>query len=356
MYLYIGIFSITFVFIFYDDEDFQNYWTLGTYLLPLGWVPCFALGIALYFLFRHYHPGEKKSAWKWGVVTDIISVGLLAGWLVYGILPDKSIPELVNTPLSTRFFDAYLSRVLCPVGFLWFWGIAVGKGFTAWIFSNHVFVAWLALASYNMFLFHQPVSEWYYFATRGEWWVYPKSFYWFSPYPIPVEPWEFPIVIVIIIIFSVIMETYMNELLIRTFVFVLNKISRAVPVATNMNVDETTEEVLIRIISELTYSNTITKETTLSEAGLSSMTTIVLVGELKKNLSGLRLSARDCHGYVSVSDLADLINGRIKESKVRPDLALTNRTSVYLPDPKASTGGNTKNAIRMSVMRGSILV
>ena len=75
--------------------------------------------------------------------------------------------------------DAFLSRVLCPIGFLWFWGIAVGKGLTSFIFSNKLFVKWLAPASYNMFLFHQPVSEWYYFATRGEWWVYPKSFYWF---------------------------------------------------------------------------------------------------------------------------------------------------------------------------------
>lgn len=45
LYVYVGIFSITFVCILYDDEEFQNYWTLCTYLLPLGWVPCFALGI-----------------------------------------------------------------------------------------------------------------------------------------------------------------------------------------------------------------------------------------------------------------------------------------------------------------------
>ena len=75
--------------------------------------------------------------------------------------------------------DAYLSRVLCPIGFLWFWGIAVGRGMTSWIFSNRIFVNWLAPASYNMFLFHQPISEWYYLATRGEWWAFPKPFYWF---------------------------------------------------------------------------------------------------------------------------------------------------------------------------------
>ena len=56
------------------------------------------------------------------------------------------------------------------------------------------------------------------------------------------------------------------------------------------------------------------------------MTTIVLVGELKKRFSGLRLSARECVGYISVAELAYLIKERLNESKVHPDLVLTNRT------------------------------
>jgi hypothetical protein len=30
-----------------------------------------------------------------------------------------------------------------------------------------------------MFLFHQPIAEWYYYATRGDWWALPKPYYWF---------------------------------------------------------------------------------------------------------------------------------------------------------------------------------
>ena len=103
LYVYIGIFSITFAFMLYGNEDFENYWAICTYLLPLGWFPCFALGIALYFLFRHYHPGEKKSAWIWGVITDILSVALLVGWLMYGLFPGKLVPAFVDSFVSNRF-------------------------------------------------------------------------------------------------------------------------------------------------------------------------------------------------------------------------------------------------------------
>lgn len=149
------------------------------------------------------------------------------------------------------------------------------------------------------------------------------------------------------------MEKHVNELLIRAFVFILNTLSGTDTVARGINTQETIEEAVIRIISELTYSDMIKRETTLSEAGLSSMTTIVLVGELKKILSGLRLSARDCSGSISVGDLVELINGRINESKTHPDLALTNRTSVYIQD----TGGTRRSAIRTSMaLRGSVMV
>lgn len=154
--------------------------------------------------------------------------------------------------------------------------------------------------------------------------------YFFSPYPIPVRTWEFPIVIGIIILFSVLMETYVNEWLIRTFSFMMRGLC-----ATNENTDTLggdTPSIIISILSKLTYSDMITKETSLSEAGLSSMTTIMLVGELKKYFGGLRISARDCAGSVTVFELGQLIDERMKESKFRPELALTNRTTVFLKE------------------------
>ena len=133
-----------------------------------------------FYLFRHYRPNEQPSAWIWGVLTDIISLLLLAGWLFYGIDAAKSTPSFASDDtMVQRHWDPLLSRILVPVGSLWFWGLAVGRGYTAKLFSLSIIVEWLAPASYNMFLFHQPISEWYYLITRGEWWAYPREFFWF---------------------------------------------------------------------------------------------------------------------------------------------------------------------------------
>ena len=110
----------------------------------------------------------------------MISLLLLAGWLFYGLDPSTTIPYFAaDSALVARHWDPFLSRVLAPIGFLWFWGLAVGTGITARIFSMPLVVEWLAPASYNIFLFHQPISEWYFLATRGVWWAYPKTFFWF---------------------------------------------------------------------------------------------------------------------------------------------------------------------------------
>lgn len=172
-----------------------------------------------------------------------------------------------------------------------------------------------------------------------------------SPYAYPVEPWEFPIVITLIIIFSVLMETYVNEMLIRSFAYVLNKITCNVSKGVQER-GQSVEEIVIGIISELTYSDAINKDTVLSDAGLGSLTSIVLVGQLKKAITGLRLTARDLASSVTVADLTMLIEGRIQESKVRPDLALTNKTSVFLEEsaPEGNVEGSTMQLRKTSLL------
>ena len=144
------------------------------------------------------------------------------------------------------------------------------------------------------------------------------------------------------------METYVNEWLIRVFSFMIKGLC-----ARDENTDSLegdTMSILISILSRLTYSDMITKETSLSEAGLSSMTTIMLVGELKKHFGGLRISARDCAGSVTVFELGLLVEERMKESKFRPELALTNRTTVFLKQ----TEGNRQSANRVFNKRESM--
>lgn len=105
-----------------------------------------------------------------GGVSDFISVGFLAIWLSYAIIPEDTTPSWIMSLLELRYWDYFMSRVLHPSGIIWFWGISTGKGYTADLFSLPLVANHLSAASYNMFLFHQPVSEWYYLATRGKWW------------------------------------------------------------------------------------------------------------------------------------------------------------------------------------------
>jgi hypothetical protein len=221
LYAYVGIFSAGLSFL--DDEATLNWFALSAYLFPPGWLPCFALGICSQLLFQLHRPRERETAWIWGLVTDCLSFALLAGWLLYGLASDAVAPDYSETSyIANRYWAALFSRMVCPVGFLWFFGIAVGKGVTSWIFSGRLVLNWLAPASYNMFLFHQPVSEVYYVLTRGEWWGYPKSFYWFSPEPFPVNGWEIPIVMGIVIAISIFMEQYVNEWLVSQCSSLLN--------------------------------------------------------------------------------------------------------------------------------------
>lgn len=134
---------------------------------------------AAYFLFRHYSPNTGKYAERWGELTDAITLFLLAGYLSFGLWPKELNPDFNEASVDSRVWASWLSRCLFPIGAVWVFGMAVGRGHTAKLFSVPFLVGRLAPASYNVFLFHQPVAEWYYAATRGVWWAFPKSYYWF---------------------------------------------------------------------------------------------------------------------------------------------------------------------------------
>jgi hypothetical protein len=158
LYTYVGIFSAGLSLL--DDAVTLNWYALSAYLFPPGWLPCLGLSICTQLLFQLYRPRERETAWIWGVVTDCLSVALLAGWLFYGLAPEAAMPAFSEEDyIATRYWAALFSRMVCPVGFLWFFGIAVGKSVTSWIFSGQLILNWLAPASYNMFLFHQPVRS-----------------------------------------------------------------------------------------------------------------------------------------------------------------------------------------------------
>ena len=68
-----------------------------------------------------------------GVASVTITLSFLAIWITYGLSPKETTPEGVGG-IDVRLWDALLSRRIHPIGILWFWGIVMGKGFTANLF------------------------------------------------------------------------------------------------------------------------------------------------------------------------------------------------------------------------------
>ena len=108
-----------------------------------------------------------------------------------------------------RLWDNICGRIMAPLTTLWIFAMSTGDGYTASVLRGDFLVHTLGPNSYNCFLFHQMVGQWYTAATRGEfwnWWAYRKSFYWFSPGPCPVEWYEYFFIVSIVVAFSSFMD------------------------------------------------------------------------------------------------------------------------------------------------------
>jgi Phosphopantetheine attachment site len=156
-----------------------------------------------------------------------------------------------------------------------------------------------------------------------------------SPYPYPVQWWEFIIVVVIVIAFSVVMEAYVNELLVRNFIAAVRWTTGS-GMRRRSKEGESVLSVVQSIIRELTFAE-VTPKTSLAEAGLSSMTTVIFVSEIKKVYKTLKLTTRDVSQSETVTELVDVIDGRMLESATRPELALGKRTAVGAPKAMKKT-------------------
>ena len=142
-------------------------------------------------------------------------------------------------------------------------------------------------------------------------------------------------VVLLTVSLSVFMEAYVNEWLVRHSAILLRMCTGGSQ--RNVKSGESVLDVVASVIYELTYAE-VTADTDLSEAGLSSMTSILLVSEIKKVYKSLKLSVRDCANSKTVGDLVQLIEGRISEATVRPEFVLSTRTSIV------AGGGNLEKS------------
>ena len=310
LYGYVALFNVTWPLRKGDIFD-ANFFDLCVYLFPPGWLPCFSIGIGSYYIFAYNLPNEKGDAWKWGVLTDVLSVAFLGIYLWYGSDQRTSQPLHTDTQYEMRSHAFYVSRYICPVIFVWLYGLAVGKGITAWIMSRPIIVTYLAPASYNIYLFHQLMAEWYYLATRSEWWDYPKTYFWFSPLAIPVGVGETMIVLAITVALSIILEFRVNPILVETCTLLAERLTGKDDSGNDPS--GSTLNIVKMIISDITSAD-VREESSLAESGLSSITTLILVTKLKKHYKLLTITARDLLRMQTVGELVDFINSALKKT------------------------------------------
>ena len=204
----------------YTDGIAQNVGVLSFYLFGPFWQIYFVIGMAAAFLYDAYRPAEKHGAYKWGWVADLISllmIGMSVGLILQGERSYEEMPmrpdaanEIMDSASSNRLWDNIGGRIFAPLTTLWIYALSTGEGFTAKILRWPFLAQTLAPNSYNCFLFHQMVGQWYYAATRNgtmwNWWRYRKDFYWFSPAPCPVEWYEYFYIVGLVVAFSRLMD------------------------------------------------------------------------------------------------------------------------------------------------------
>ncbi len=386
LYSYIAILSAILAAV--DDEVVFNRLVLSFYMFPPGWLPCFSIGIGVCFLVKLYMKEQHSSSnnnsnsnnsqavfRKWGLLTDALSLVFLLGWIGFGLSDSWARPAFaINTELGGRYWAAYVSRLICPIGFLWFVGLCVGKGVTGWLLSGRLIVEWLAPAGYNVFLFHGPLSEIYFRATRGVWWSYPKTFYWFSAYPVPVANWEIPVVMILVTLFSVGMHFYVNAKLIAASHWFLscfqkqqkqeekqgdNGRSSISGGRRRSSISRPLSSVQIRSIVTKVIARVsnvdpeyLTGDMDLADIGISSMALPVAISEINNAmkrdsmLGQLKVSFMNFRGANTVKDLIDITHHNYKadlgkKTKKAETVTTTSTTSTSASETRRDTSSTT---------------
>ena len=312
------------------------------YQFPPFWWPSFAMGTCAAFLFDAHRPYLSARAYLWGYLVDLMTLGLILTSICYvvfssciqkdgercaSVIPDEANAQVMfmgfeasldiaeDNNIGIRNLAGVISRLLLPCMVLWLYGLSVGEGRVCHFLSSPILVDVLAPASYNVYLFHQFISQMYYLATRYEWWSYwrfRKNFFWFSPQPLPVGWWEYFVIVAITTAFSVQMAK-IDPWLVSTWERGCKLLVRCV----SGRVDEEHEpktvlEVVLTVVEQLTGA-AVEADWTLAECGLASIAAPVLINQLVKALPEVTISLADLAKVDSIAGMAELLDERLKE-------------------------------------------
>jgi len=291
---------------------------LSFYLFAPFWALYFVIGGILAFMYDAYKPAERHNAYIWGYIADFCTLIMLGIGITCVCQPVYNDPDDVrwfrppeadyrgDTSYVNRLWDNLSGRIMTPLTTLWIFAMATGEGATAVIFRTPFLVETLGPNSYNCFLFHQMVGQWYYAATRPgqfwNWWQYRKGFYWFSPGPCPVEWYEYFYVVSIVVAFSHFMDNTFTGMLKNGFSALMTKIHGEPEEDENIDISV----VLLGLIEKMTGIEP-ELDSTLDEVGLASVGIPVIVGMLNSTFSTkkfpISISGADLVEAESIEDI-----------------------------------------------------
>jgi len=311
----------------YTDGSLQNAWILSFYLFGPFWMIYFVIGGCLAFLYDAYNPTGRDNAHIWGLVADgctVLMISISITFVTQGTAANDEVGETfffraeeANSYLDNqsinRLWDNISARFSCPLTTLWIFALSTGEGTTARFLRGRFLVETLAPNSYNCFLFHQMVCQWYFAATRNgqwwNWWNYRKTFYWFSPSPVPVEWYEYFYIVGLTVCFSSMMNILVPQLIDN-----VGKLKRLVLNENYIDSEFDTTELLIEIVEDMT--GIVPKmDWSLEECGLGSVGVPVITARINNSLSTRNLkvtvTATEIVTADTIADLVDVVDNAI---------------------------------------------
>lgn len=290
----------------FTSPEFANYFIYAGYMFPPFWAVRFACGVLLGLTFLKYHaqPAQKSSACHWAVITDFLTLLLFAAYALLISFQVESKHRISTVSLlEDRMYCGVIPRLLTPFFSVWLYGLAVGRGYTAWICRRHFLVSVLSPASYSIYLFHQPIFEWYSLLKSGHWWSKRKpGFEWFSPDPVELGFLDTVAVILLTIVFSLFLTYIANTYLMGRWLSLVRWMTcrrRAIGAHDFAELVLDAIEDLTGIRAELTDH--------LQNTGLASLGIAALVSTLNRSKTG-KLTAADLAGCETVKDVVFVVS------------------------------------------------
>ena len=311
----------------------DNAVVLGFYLFAPFWMVYFIAGMCAAFVYDAIRPSEQRRAEIWGYVADAITVLIIAisvahvaqGYSSYGPhVTEVSLDQFFMRPdaanshadpsIVNRIWDNIAGRLFAPITLLWIFALSTGQGLTAKILRFNSLSKILAPTAYACFLFHQIIGQWYYAATRnGEWWNWwndQKTFYWFSPQPLPVEWYEYFYIVGLVVLFAKVLRP-IEPTLRNGFHFIVKSFKDFL--GTDKS-DTTTKDTLtsILLIVERITGMEAKPEWSLEGCGLASLGVVQFVNTLETEFSTLThkisLPIADIMSAQSIHDIASIVD------------------------------------------------